>query len=163
MQARKRKLEELKRLQAEGQPQVSMEEMKQENDKLNKQVRSADLRPQQRIMCRNRCHDASGCPPLPAHPHSYPSCFLIEQARIEQRARELLQQNQGGDGKGVSELVVEGGGPADGPAVVTDAELDAELQKIATLDLDAVREEQQKYMKEKRGLNIARRTWYGQA
>jgi hypothetical protein len=43
MQARKRKLEELKRLQAEGQPQVSMEEMKQENDKLNKQVRTAAL------------------------------------------------------------------------------------------------------------------------
>lgn len=94
---------------------------------------------------------------------SYPSCLQIEQARIEQRARELLQQSQDGGGKGPSELVVEGGGPAEGPAVVTDAELDAELQKIATLDLDAVREEQQKYMKEKRGLNIARRTWYGRA
>lgn len=43
---------------------------------------------------------------------------------------------------------------------MTDAQLAEELRAIANLDIEQVREEQQKYMKEKRALHIARRTWY---
>ena len=83
------------------------------------------------------------------------------QARIEQRARQIAEEQRGaGTTSKPAGLRPSETQDLDNEGVVTDAQLNEELVKVASLDIDAVREEQQKYMKEKRALNIARKTWF---
>lgn len=80
--------------------------------------------------------------------------------RVEQRAAAIAEQAKSMlRGSSVSSLVFKESSN-DLFFLTSDISNEEDTHKFDEMDLEQIREEQQRYMKEKRALNIARRTWF---